>query len=573
MRRRHAYRLRERGGRDARLLPAAAAVWSVLLAEYMLFDTVGMHWLAVASVAPAVVLGIAAVIVVMSSRSVPTALGQGLWHGAVVIGAACCALVSGGFHDLMTAGDPMVSAADAETGVSVLLDVTGPAMASSLRGMDCQTDARARGVLFDGVRSVSSARIRVYASDDACEWRQGGGYVVEGTARHARFGNRELWLVVDDDDNAVVHVREPSWRDAAVERLRGAFLEQTDRLSGQGRILVPGLTLGVLGQDVYRPHVEADGRTADEIDETAARLMEDDFKNSGIMHLMAVSGGHFVLVAALVRRSGTMLLIPRQVKAVGVAAAYIVLTALVYPSDSVLRAAAMGGFGVACMLIGRPGQALAALNWTVIASLLVEPELAHSYGFALSCAAVYGIVILDRPISQALAFLMPDAIARATSVTIAAQIPTLPIQVMMNPRIPLLSVPANLLVAPVVSLTTLLGLAAVGVSWLVPPLGHGLVVVASAGTLLLQRCATMLGRTRFSVLPWHDGAAGAAVMAASEAVAVLIVMLIRRLMRRWRGRESPPAADGGRSYAPTPMERLGVWWRDTRVMVFGPRRH
>ncbi|NEG96048.1 ComEC/Rec2 family competence protein [Bifidobacterium sp. SMB2] len=571
MRRHHSYRLRERGGRDARLLPAAATVWTILLAEHMLFGTKGMTWLAAGVTVMAIVLGIVAIIGATPSRPMPTAIGQVLWHGAVIIAAACCALASGGFHDLAAVGDPMVSAADAETEVVVLLDVTGPVMASSLRDMDCQTDAQVHGILSDGVRSASSARIRVYASGDACGWHQGGGYAVEGAARHARFGDRPLWLVVDDDRGAVVRIREPAWWDAAVERLRGAFLEQTDRLPGQGRILVPGLTLGVLGQDVYRPHVGEDGRAADAVDETAARLMEDDFKNSGIMHLMAVSGGHFVLVASLVRRSGSMLLMPRQVKAAGVAGVYVVLTALVYPSDSVLRAAVMGGFGVACMLLGRPGQALAALNWTVIASLLLEPELAHSYGFALSCAAVYGIVILDRPISQALAAVMPGALAQAASITIAAQIPTLPIQVMMNPGIPLLSVPANLLVAPVVSLTTLLGLSAVGVSWFAPPLGHGLVAVASAGTLLLQRCATLLGRTRFSVLPWHDGVVGAAVMAAFEILVALAVTLIRRSVRRWRGRGGL-AAGGGRPYVPTPMERLGVWWRDTRAMIFGPRR-
>lgn len=59
----------------------------------------------------------------------------------------------------------------------------------------------------------------------------------------------------------------------------------TEQLSDQGRVLVPGLTMGVLGQDYIG------GETGPmPVNSTYAQTLENQFRQSGIMHLMAVSG-------------------------------------------------------------------------------------------------------------------------------------------------------------------------------------------------------------------------------------------------------------------------------------------
>ena len=55
-------------------------------------------------------------------------------------------------------------------------------------------------------------------------------------------------------------------------------------------MLVPGVTLGLLGQDIL---------TGASVDETYARQLEERCKQAGIMHVMAVSGGHYALIARL----------------------------------------------------------------------------------------------------------------------------------------------------------------------------------------------------------------------------------------------------------------------------------
>ncbi len=61
-------------------------------------------------------------------------------------------------------------------------------------------------------------------------------------------------------------------------------------MDDQGRVLVPGVTLGLLGQDIL---------TGARVDETYARQLEERCKQAGIMHVMAVSGGHYALIARL----------------------------------------------------------------------------------------------------------------------------------------------------------------------------------------------------------------------------------------------------------------------------------
>ena len=229
-----------------------------------------------------------------------------------------------------------------------------------------------------------------------------------------------LWLT---DVTTVEHVRPPNLPMRAIGMMQEAFFVQTARLSDQGKVLVPGLTLGVLGQD----YVPAEGDGTD-IDSTYAAQVEDAFQRSGIVHLMAVSGGHLAVTAALVRSVCSFFLLPRRFTALLVAMSYIMLSACVFPSDSVSRALLMGLSGAACLFIGRRGRAMASLSWTTLAMLMACPHMSQSFGFALSCAAVLGIVLFADTLNAWMEPVLPRFVAEALSMTIAAQVFTLPIQ-------------------------------------------------------------------------------------------------------------------------------------------------
>lgn len=140
-------------------------------------------------------------------------------------------------------------------------------------------------------------------------------YRFPGTLSTASYGRQLLWLTCDDMRVPDV-VSAPSGTARIVKAMQQGLLRACDRLSDQARVLVPGLTVGVLGQDAVRVRDTASGAASHGseeglssgtervggVDAAYAALLEEQFRRSGIMHLMAVSGGHFMVIAGLVRR-------------------------------------------------------------------------------------------------------------------------------------------------------------------------------------------------------------------------------------------------------------------------------
>jgi competence protein ComEC len=306
--------------------------------------------------------------------------------------------------------------------------------------------------------------------------------------------------------------------------------------------------MGVLGQETM-----ASGAGEDS---AQGKLIKENFKKSGIVHLLAVSGGHFVLLAEILRRCAARCHLPRLPTVIVTAGGYAVLSALMFPSDSVTRAVVMGMMSLAAVVVKRPPQALSALCWTVIVCLLFDPDLAASFGFALSCAAVTGIVIFNRSLTSWLVRAMREVVAwvsqrilrqsppaegavsnkiitwlaAAVAVTVSAQVLTFPVQLLMSSTIPLWSVFANVCVAPFVAFSTVCGLAALVISWVSPSIGGFFAFLASLGTGAMNGCASLFaslggGAVESSV----PGGVGALIALAVEAAIGIAIIVLGRV--------------------------------------------
>lgn len=485
--------------------------------------------------------------------------------------AMLCALVSAtavrmvASHDAVTrvAAEGALAGVD---GVRLVVQVTAPAQASVRRGFTCSVMATALGVTSSEVSEGSMAHVTLWADSRGCLAQAGARYVAVGKVMPPQWGDDAAWMEVAQDDDAWAMIRAPNALGRMIARMQDAFLRVAGRLSDQGRVLVPGLTLGVMGQ---RSAVNAlAGQNA--VDAVYAAGLTDRFRNAGIMHLMAVSGGHFALVAALTSAVSRRWLASRRVTAFVTVVAYAGLAAVLYPSDSVTRAAAMGCMGAACLALGRRTQAWSALSWTVVVTVVACPRLAVSYGFALSVTAVAGIVAFTPALTRAARRVMPRALAQACAVTIAAQMLSLPVQVMMGTGVPLWSVAANAIVAPCVSAATICGLVSFAVSWCAPSVGFALAWLASGGTALMERSAAWMGGAS-GVLAWPDGVVGGFLAAACEVIAVAVVLIARRMVRMRRIHRT--GSEEGTPVGPIMMMRHAMrqWWRDTRREVLDAR--
>jgi ComEC/Rec2-related protein len=474
--------MEESGQKDYRMLPVALGAWGIclLLGTIQRWNSAVLYVLLFSSFAVIVLLWL------LSSRM--RKCNKIVSHLFVVLVAGWCIAMNMGITAYAGSHDPAY-VNDEVADVHAEFTVMTPPVSAVLRGWDCQYRIRLASVKNQLVLSSSHLEAMVFAQGESCEVDESARYTAVGTLAPALFGKDRTWFSLSADESETLReIQKADPLRSVISHMRQAFMDQCDSLGEQGRVLVPGVTMGVLGQEVvsHRPFQE---NSHD--DSAAGEVIETNFKNSGIVHLLAVSGGHFVLIAALLRRGAALLHLPRLPTAAVVAIGYWLLSLLMFPSDSVLRAIMMGLFGVGAFMLGRPAQAMSSLCWTAIFVIIVTPDFAMSFGFALSCAAVMGIVTFNSTLASLMPHGAPNWVKEAAALSISAQILTLPVQLLMTPSLPLWSVIANICVAPFVTFSTLCGLCSLVVSWCAPTLGWIFAHGASLGTDAMNRCASL----------------------------------------------------------------------------------
>lgn len=191
--------------------------------------------------------------------------------------------------------------------------------------------------------------------------------------------------------------------------------------------------------------------------------LTDDFRASGLSHLIVVSGQNLAfLLAGVIPITSVVgrrnLWIPATLR-------LFVIVGFVFVvrfEPSVLRAAVMAAVMVITRAIGRPQPLLRVLTLSVIVLLVVDPLLVRSVGFGLSVGAVGGIALIGPWLSERLQSL--GRLAGPLAVTIGAQLGTAPIALLIFDGVPVVSVLANscavAIAAPIMSWGVLAGLPA-----------------------------------------------------------------------------------------------------------------
>jgi competence protein ComEC len=310
----------------------------------------------------------------------------------------------------------------------------------------------------------------------------------------------------------LVHVRAPRGMHAVAGALRDVVIRGASLIPSADGALLAGFLLGETGSVPER--------------------VLDDFEDSGLTHLLAVSGANvaFVLVLAgpFLRRFGL------GARCALGAAAVVVFAVVTHWEPSVLRAAAMATCAMGAVFVGRPISSLRLLAYAVVVLVIADPFLVHSVAFALSCAATLGIVLLAAPLRTRLRG--PELLRDALSITLAAQVGVAPVLIAVFGEILLVAPLANLLAVPVAEPVTVLGL----------PLA------VAAG--LLSGVATPLGRVLVmpvgALVAWvrNVAAAGAAASTATT-LAVLAIAALGVIAPRLRARTASPRR-GGRPSEP-----------------------
>jgi ComEC/Rec2-related protein len=271
-----------------------------------------------------------------------------------------------------------------------------------------------------------------------------------------------------------------NWMQASLAR----GLEDSPDLHG----LISGMVLGVRDD------------TPDEI--------EEQFQQTGTLHLFAVSGLNVAIVAQLLWVIATAVRLPRRWAIALIIPALFFYAAVTGLNASSIRAALMASLLLAGFFVDRRLLAANSVAAAAVIVLCFDPNQLFSTGFQLSFAVVVAILLLGQPLFKALVrWCEPDpflpksllslrqrawqfswrAIAGGASVSLAAWVGSLPLILPYFYLITPVSLFANLVVVPLAFLVLAVGL----ISLLLTPVAPWLAIIFNNANLTLA--AAILG--------------------------------------------------------------------------------
>jgi competence protein ComEC len=349
------------------------------------------------------------------------------------------------------------------------------------------------------VRADHRTLLAEASGDDAMRLRvlQAGDRVIL-TGRVTESDMRARWRhVVARLDNArVVALRQPTGLLSGADALRNTILRGTAPLSPTTRALVAGFLLG----DTRQVPAEVTAQ----------------YRDSGLSHLLAVSGENVAFVLALAGPVLRRLRLPaRTILALGVVLLFASMTRF---EPSVLRASAMAAIALLATLSGRPASRVRVLAYAVTALLFLDPFLLHSVGFALSCGASAGIAFVSPVFANRIPG--PRIVREPLAVSLGAQLGVLPVLLAVFGSFPVVTPLTNFVAAPAAEGIGVYGFVASAITATVPPLGP----LAHLPTALLVAWVSAVARIG-SAVPLQLDRRGTYAVVALAAAGVTVVRL------------------------------------------------
>jgi len=222
------------------------------------------------------------------------------------------------------------------------------------------------------------------------------------------------------------------WR-VPVDFVRGAIMRGAQALPEEQRPLYTGFVIG---------------------DDRGSREdVVQAFKDSGLSHLLVVSGQNVVFLLAIATPLAARL--GRRSNVVTLLSVLLLFAAVTRFEPSVLRASAMAMLAVVGASSGRPLTTRRRVAVAVALLIVIDPLLVESLGFRLSVAATVGIALFASDIAHRLRG--PEWLKRVLSITIAAQVAVAPLIIPVVGPLPLASLPANVLAEPIAGFVMMWG--------------------------------------------------------------------------------------------------------------------
>ena len=260
------------------------------------------------------------------------------------------------------------------------------------------------------------------------------------------------------------------------------------------------------------------------------------FRDSGTLHLLAVSGSNVALVVAF------MLLVLRPFglshrrRALVLLASVVLFAALSYGEPSVIRASIMAALVITAALVQRRYDLNNLIAVAAMAILLYDPAQLFNVGFQLSFVTAWGLIFIVPRLHDRFAGFHGRSWYRwlvfPVIIALTAQLCSAPLVAFYFHRVPLISPIANLVIVPLVSLAVVGSLCLLLADMILPLLGAFVGSLLNLLLLLILKLLDVFGGEQSQV--WE--VAEPSWLAAVAVYLVLVlgaIALTKRAARRW----------------------------------------
>jgi len=187
---------------------------------------------------------------------------------------------------------------------------------------------------------------------------------------------------------------------------------------------------------------------------------KQNFIKAGVMHIMAVSGLHAMILSLFVLN--ILFFLKRKFNFLRILITILILWSFAFVTGltpSVLRATLMFTFLQAGNLINRRVNGINSVLASAFVLIMIEPSVIFNSGFLLSFSAVIYIISFYQDFYNKVHLnnWFTDKIWQSAVVTIVAQAGTLPLTIMLFNRFPAYFLFTNILIIPVASLLIVTG--------------------------------------------------------------------------------------------------------------------
>jgi competence protein ComEC len=185
-----------------------------------------------------------------------------------------------------------------------------------------------------------------------------------------------------------------------------------------------------------------------------------NFIKAGVMHIMAVSGLHAIILSLFV--FNLLFFMKGRFNILRVAITILILWSFAFVTGltpSVLRATLMYSFLQSGKLLKRPANSINSVLASAFFLIILKPSVIFDAGFLLSYSAVIYIICFYHSFYLLIYFKnwLIDKIWQSAAITIVAQAGTLPLTIMLFNRFPTYFILANITIVPISNLLIITG--------------------------------------------------------------------------------------------------------------------